>query len=856
MTQYNINQSGESHLYSLEELLTQGVINTVGNRVKISTIAIPSIQRAYAQGRKAEEGVRKLFLDSIFGLLNAPTEPLTEEEYGFIYGAITSGDQQSGFRIELIDGQQRITTLFLVHWYIHSMESASLPDFLSGIVYETRSTSTSFLQHLTNPNRRIALQKDKKPSEIIKDKRWFTDDFRCDATVMAMLTMLDAIQEKYLEAGENLCLAANLDRLHFYILLLEQFGLTEDLYIKMNARGLRLSHFENFKADLVAFMKDSNLPDQALIVNGTQRTIPFDIYISTRIDTKWVDLFWPKDSLKKVDEDKQMAAKDKILNERFMLVFARYFAYKAILLDHDADANKGMLKFFTDKSEDLSVKTYLGFDYYRELMKKYPSVEGVLRGLCKILDVFRSDDSLMDEVLTNPWKPEDRVVYYAPLNFTWQSRVVWMALLLFLEKRVSYTALTEQEKAQLRLWMHFVWKVVLYYAPVTTIDKLERAQESIWKFKEILDCGSISDIYGLLSALPDNVANSREIVEARMQAKMILNGVADREDRFEGLFHEIEGYQFFAGIGAFFVDETDSYDRCIKRFDVVKSMFDANGITAEYCKDHLLLRAMLGCLTKWGTMKDVTICEGEKGIHIRPKIAVDDSLRSMIAKATDQADPKVYLSNVIASATAESSDKKTFPALFETLVKSPQSSDLIDWLTDAVNRPYNKYYRITEIDYSLMAHIAYDSRYVVLDNNRHLLIEQLVTKYSYTCNAPQVPTGHYTRWNVTATKDYVTPSGKKYRVDLEFSNSLATRKMIAYINEEGTSAIDLTNLTPLASKVGLTCEEYKEDTHWAILGSLPYVGEFATVNPLIEDLVNKIENLISIFCLESPTGGG
>ena len=38
MTQYNINQSGESHLYNLEELLTQGVINTDGNRVKISTI--------------------------------------------------------------------------------------------------------------------------------------------------------------------------------------------------------------------------------------------------------------------------------------------------------------------------------------------------------------------------------------------------------------------------------------------------------------------------------------------------------------------------------------------------------------------------------------------------------------------------------------------------------------------------------------------------------------------------------------------------------------------------------------------------------------------------------------------------
>ena len=39
-----------------------------------------------------------------------------------------------------------------------------------------------------------------------------------------------------------------MDRIVFYVLPMEQFKLTDDLYIKLNARGKVLSSFENFKA--------------------------------------------------------------------------------------------------------------------------------------------------------------------------------------------------------------------------------------------------------------------------------------------------------------------------------------------------------------------------------------------------------------------------------------------------------------------------------------------------------------------------------------------------------------------------------------------------------------------------------
>ena len=42
-------------------------------------------------------------------------------------------------------------------------------------------------------------------------------------------------------------------------------GLSDDLYIKMNARGKQLTDFENFKADLVGYIKNENIEQESNI---------------------------------------------------------------------------------------------------------------------------------------------------------------------------------------------------------------------------------------------------------------------------------------------------------------------------------------------------------------------------------------------------------------------------------------------------------------------------------------------------------------------------------------------------------------------------------------------------------------
>ena len=70
-------------------------------------ISIPTIQRDYAQGRKDAAIIRDKFLDEIFNRLDKEENLFLD----FVYGSIEDG------KFIPIDGQQRLTTLFLLHLY-------------------------------------------------------------------------------------------------------------------------------------------------------------------------------------------------------------------------------------------------------------------------------------------------------------------------------------------------------------------------------------------------------------------------------------------------------------------------------------------------------------------------------------------------------------------------------------------------------------------------------------------------------------------------------------------------------------------------------------------------------------------
>lgn len=253
-----------------------------------SKIEIPIIQRDYAQGRIDENTnrIRKSFLDSIMLALDSENNPL---ELDFVYGDI----KNDVFRP--LDGQQRLTTLFLLHWYaaLHSFDSSNESnlrknqDNFKKFSYETRISSREFCSELVEKGE--SLGRGEKISDKIQDSSWFLLSWKKDPTVKAMLVMLDSI-EKRLKVKITIDLNAIWHRLTnenppitFHFRQLIDVGLTDDLYIKMNARGKALTEIESFKARFQKYVEQNNFEKE--YVNHRDR-------FSYKMDKGFTDLFW------------------------------------------------------------------------------------------------------------------------------------------------------------------------------------------------------------------------------------------------------------------------------------------------------------------------------------------------------------------------------------------------------------------------------------------------------------------------------------------------------------------------------------------------------------------------------------
>ena len=230
-------------------------------------IEIPIIQRDYAQGREKEERKRNRFLEALLKAVNSD-KGITLD---FIYGSVIDN------KLVPLDVQQRLTTLFLLHWYAAKRENipAEQWEVLKKFSYATRPSARRFCEQLLTfvPD----FSAEKCLSEQICNEAWFPMAWNDDPTVDGMLRMLDAIHHTF--AGiTRLWEALTEDRkITFYFKKLEDMDITDDIYIKMNSRGKPLTDFEHFKAEFTEAIRET-------IGNDS---------ISHKIDVAWTNMLWP-----------------------------------------------------------------------------------------------------------------------------------------------------------------------------------------------------------------------------------------------------------------------------------------------------------------------------------------------------------------------------------------------------------------------------------------------------------------------------------------------------------------------------------------------------------------------------------
>ena len=249
---------------------------------KYDKIEVPIIQRDYAQGRETAEikRLRKKFINDF--LINSL---LTNQkvELDFVYGSILVERNEDDKRKIFIplDGQQRLTTLYLLHFFIALKENRlnEVSAVLSKFNYETRPSAHDFCKKLINDFEVINLTNIKFD---IENSEWYNENWDNDPTVSGMINMLDtfANNDALVNASDSLLdrLLDSQDQLvSFYFTDLDEFGLTENLYIRMNARGKMLTDFENFKSEFFKIINYNHvLLDQ----------------VKDKIEYGWVDNLW------------------------------------------------------------------------------------------------------------------------------------------------------------------------------------------------------------------------------------------------------------------------------------------------------------------------------------------------------------------------------------------------------------------------------------------------------------------------------------------------------------------------------------------------------------------------------------
>lgn len=542
---------------------------------KNKTIHIPLLQRDYVQGGK--ESVIVPFVDSLI-------DQSSPSDLNYIYGYTDS----EGCFIP-VDGQQRLTTLWLLYLYA-SAKAQKVDDFRVDFTFLSREFAQDFCERLKTklPSLLASTTLDKSLDKEIRDQYWFIDSWYNNVTVRNMLNTLKYIHRKcasknakelweFLSSGKCNISFAFLD-------MSADKGLDDDIYIKMNGRGRKLSEFENLKSWM----------DEKV------SSLSFAEEWKKNMDNAWTDLFWQ-------NRNREQEHPEEIDDEQL------FFFYNLLVLYHIQSGE--LQKTITSIREN---KQYL----YEELL--------VLLDLNAKSDDTEVTNSIYEKLLKASniplvWFDRLQLMTEEFFKFAINStrRIVSEAnrfnnMNLYIgedkkEKKKTkpiyqismcagsldrtlplfYALLSYQEgKTSLFDWMRVIRNLILG-TPITK-ENIARILESIHSYAE--SCKD-NDIYDLLSSHNLSVEDSgfyrSQFEEETFKAKWVVDN-----KEWAMLFNNIEGTSFCRGTIGFIFNYLPEHrnEQLFKEYSsIIHLIFGKSGVRSNISKYNL--QRSLMCFT-------------------------------------------------------------------------------------------------------------------------------------------------------------------------------------------------------------------------------------------------------------------
>lgn len=288
-------------------------------------IYVPEFQRNYLQGDDSNESIkykRDRLLDDIFDCIKSQSKSI---DLGFIYGRVE--DSYKGTLFYPYDGQQRLTTLYFLYLLIYfkfknydEIQSFKNKEKLS---YQTRISTNrfieSFLSWILDSKEKVSIYNDfwnkdgKDLKGFIMSQDWFMmTEWNYDVSIINMLSIIVEISRRIKDLGDKTGIVNFIDKdennpFQFDFIYVDDISKSDDLYIKINARGKALSPFENLKSDIDKYWDDED---------------------KTKLDAEWTEYVW--NQLDENDKNKEKSFDNSFYN---LLINIFYLQYLVSLKD-------------------------------------------------------------------------------------------------------------------------------------------------------------------------------------------------------------------------------------------------------------------------------------------------------------------------------------------------------------------------------------------------------------------------------------------------------------------------------------------------------------------------------------------
>lgn len=582
-------------------------------------IEVPIIQREYAQGRKTPKvnSIRKRFVKDLADVIRDKREI----HLGFVYGKIEGRENQERKRInkeavtsilaavkyyadkmELkisaqidesensnettstlkfipLDGQQRLTTLYLLHWFLYFKGAKSEnKQWLGNFKYTNRKSALAFCNLLATDSFINDLKKKQENNSSVKIKELITNsnDFlkkwNKDSTVNGMLEMLNAIEMEFKEVTNFESIQLNSLFYQFDFMDLQSLNQTDELYVKMNSRGKQLSDYEHFKSWLQGkYKKDS---EDEWFKNFWKK-----------LDTQWLNYFW-----------RNIDASFGVLDD-FYYNFIKHLALMHNVATRESLPFEKLKELYGEirnsESYDLQKITYIplekftierkneqgGEDFFFFYKKTLEFIEKTFDTLIYLEDFY--DELDLDEIICSPFidgKITDLFVKEKRFTPSLWDTVFYYSFIVFVNDREN----NEYSIDKLKDWLRFT-RNLIYNTQIQNPENFDTAIKQIYKLsKEKFNIENVVKI--------ENAFNEEQFNEEKIKLELI------NKERWKEPIIKAENHIYFYGQIKFLLDfsknDRKEYDlENFKKYSSKASELYADNIRAS--KEHLLERFLL-----------------------------------------------------------------------------------------------------------------------------------------------------------------------------------------------------------------------------------------------------------------------